>query len=890
MEASKNFCYHVCECNRKDREIEDLVKSFYSLDSVGIIHSDPLISKDDERSLQLLKKFVRYRDDGHFETPLLWKFDILNLPDSYPMAMKRLLCLERKLKENSELLDVFRNTIVKYISKGYIRKLSAEEISTHQRVWYLPIFAVFNKNKPGKSRVVWDAAAKVSGVSLNSFLLKGPDMLASLPKVLFAFRERKVAVCGDIEEMFHQIYVRQEDRDVQRFLWRDCNPTAEPDVYVMDVMIFGASCAPSISQFIKNLNAERFEKEYPLAVKSIKRNHYVDDLLTSCDTSQEAIKLISQIKNIHQKGGFYIRNWISNSKEVLNGLSDSLGSNNSKCLNPKDTNLIEKVLGVFWDHEEDVITFKISQWLLDSDIFHKRCPTKREMLRIVMSIFDPLGLIGNIIMYVKTLLQEVWRSKTEWDEEISPVLSSKWRQWIDVLPSVQHIKIPRCYLQVFSDYNNTDINLHTFVDASKDGYAAVCYLRLLKGNKVTCSLVGSKTRVAPLKITSVPRLELMAALIGARYSKYICDNHEIKISKKIFWSDSKTVLSWINSDHRKYSQFVAFRITEILELTSTKDWRYTPSKQNVADEATKWSRIPRVDSCSRWFIGPEMLYQDESNWPRTSTEFTDTNEEMKHHAFKITMPNELIDYSRFSKWKRLVRATAYTLRFVNYIRCRKIQKGELTQEELATAINLLTRKAQQEKYFNEISCLQAGGVIPKSSDIYKKSPYLDPNGVLRIDGRIDYAKIPDEQKSPIILPKSSYITSLLMMDYHVKFQHMNHETAVNEIRQLFSINKLRTAYKHVVRNCQWCKVYKGKPNAPQMAKLPRARLASSESPFTYTGLDFFGPLIVTVGRHREKRYGCLFTCLTVRAVHIEFVHSLNTSSCILAIRNFMSRR
>ncbi|XP_073815948.1 uncharacterized protein [Musca autumnalis] len=285
-----------------------------------------------------------------------------------------------------------------------------------------------------------------------------------------------------------------------------------------------------------------------------------------------------------------------------------------------------------------------------------------------------------------------------------------------------------------------------------------------------------------------------------------------------------------------------------------------------------------------------MLYQDKSTWPDSPTALKDTCEEMIHNTLKITMLNKIIDETRFSKWKRLLRTTAYFLRFVDYIKSLKIEKGEFAQEELVNASNFLMRQAQQKKYFHELSCLRTGESIPKSSEIYKKSPFIDLSGVLRVDGRIDKAKIPEEQKNPIILPKSSYITNLLIMDYHIKYHHMNHETAVNEIRQQYSINKLRTAYKHVTRNCQWCKVYKVKPNVPLMAKLPRARLASFESPFSYTGLDFFGPLMVTVGRHKEKRYGCLFTCLTMRAVHIELGHSLNTSSCILAIRNFMARR
>lgn len=888
--SGKHFNYHICECSASDNDLDKLVRSYYALDSVGISIKDPLIAESEQRALHLLDNFTKRNANGNYIVPLLWKFDLVKLPDSYDMAFKRLVCLERKLKQNDELFNTFKETLSKYLSKGYIRKLKENEIDRADgRVWYLPIFAVFNRNKPGKSRVVWDAAAKSNGSSLNSFLLKGPDFLASLPSILFKFRQKSVAICGDIEEMFHQIYIRREDRDVQRFLWRECMQEKIPEIYVMDVMIFGATCAPSISQYVKNHNAAQFKRQFPTASKSIIENHYVDDLLDSVDTAQEAIQLITEVSYIHRQAGFNIRNWICNNQFVMDSLP-TIEAQNVKCLNFKENQQIEKVLGVFWEYLEDVITFKISNWLMESDIFsNKKSPTKRQMLRLVMSIYDPLGLIGHIIMYVKILMQEVWRAKIEWDESIPLELNRKWIQWVNILPEIQNIKIPRCYLRSFDTHTDTEVQLHTFVDASKDGYAAVCYFRLKKNDTIVCSIVGSKTRVAPIKITSVPRLELMAALIGSRFAKFVMENHDIKISKKYYWSDSKTVLSWINSDARKYNQFVAFRVTEILELSSLNEWKWVPSKQNVADDATKWSKIPVISIDSRWFNGPDFLHLPEEEWPKTSAHPEPTEVERVHHSFKITTLYTTFDVLRFSKWVRLLRTAAYVLRFINNCRRIKKQTHELTQEELKRAETILYRQAQSETYSAEISQLMSKASIHKSSDIYCKSPYLE-DGVLRVYGRIDEADVPWEQKRPIILPRECHITKLILLHYHEKFHHMNHETAINEIRQKFSISRLRTTFKTITRSCQMCKIHKAIPQSPQMAKLPRARLASFGAPFSFTGIDFFGPILVTVNRHKEKRYGCLFTCLTIRAIHIEVAYSLTTSSCILAIRNFMARR
>lgn len=335
--------------------------------------------------------------------------------------MKKLKCLEKTLTSNKGLLDIFNKTIEEYLKKGYVSKIDQNDgvEKSFKKLWYLPIFPVFNKYKPNKTRIVWDAAAKAQGVSLNSVLLKGPDILTSLPSILFRFRERKVAVSGDTEQLFHQNFIRKEDRNTQRFLWRNCDENKTVDVYVMNVLIFGASCAPCISQHVKNFNASKYETAYPKAASAIKHNHYVDDLLVSTNTEEEACKLAKDIRYIHSQAGFNIRNWCSNSSSVLNDLN-CIDNSTDICLKKSNGLESEKVLGVYWVPAVDVITFKISPSLLKNEIFlGKKEPTKREVLKILMSIYDPLGLIGNFLMYLKIVLQEIWRSGVDWDEPIS---------------------------------------------------------------------------------------------------------------------------------------------------------------------------------------------------------------------------------------------------------------------------------------------------------------------------------------------------------------------------------------------------------------------------------------------------------------------------------------
>lgn len=301
------------------------------------------------------------------------------------------------MRREPRLAESLKVKIEEYVSKGYARRLSSQEVAEgHHRSWYLPIFPVLNPNKPGKLRIVWDAAATAQGVSLNSVLLKGPDQLASLTSVIYKFRENPIAICGDIMEMFHQVKIREEDQNFQRFLWSP-NAAQEPDVYVMTVMTFGATCSPCSAQFVKNKNADDFVSMFPRAVPSIRENHYVDDLMDSVATEAEAIKLATEIRHIHQQGGFHIRNWISNSSLVLKALKSE--PTDSKDLNVDVELGTEKVLGMWWCTASDFFTYKLTTNPNQAEIlFAHRRPTKREVLRILMTIFDPLGLLAHFLM------------------------------------------------------------------------------------------------------------------------------------------------------------------------------------------------------------------------------------------------------------------------------------------------------------------------------------------------------------------------------------------------------------------------------------------------------------------------------------------------------------
>lgn len=219
----------------------------------------------------------------------------------------------------------------------------------------------------------------------------------------------------------------------------------------------------------------------------------------------------------------------------------------------------------------------------------------------------------------------------------------------------------------------------------------------------------------------------------------------------------------------------------------------------------------------------------------------------------------------------------------------EMKQANFTQE-LLKAETYLFKQAQQEEYADELQRLQDEGQVAKTSKLYKLSPYLDDAGMIRHETRLRNALPPMTARNPIILPRSHPISQLMVQRYHERLLHAQSETVVNELRQRFYIAKIRRVVQRVAHMCQYCLVKKAMPAVPRMAPLPLARIAVTCPPFTHAGVDYFGPIYVTVRRSSEKRWGVLFTCLSSRAIHLEIATSLNISSCILAITSFMGRR
>lgn len=419
-------------------DLHNLVASYILIEGMGVVQSkiDRQRSEDDRRAMNAIQQSVKYVN-GHFIVNLPYKITT-PFPESRKLALSRLKCTERKIHKLG-ISGKYADKIREYISKGYAVPVTEDELKVKRsNLWYLPHFPVMNQMKPGKVRVVFDAAARSNGMCLNDALMSGPDLLKRLFGVLLWFRTGKIGFVADIAEMFHRIEIADEDSWSQCFLYRE-DPKEIPRTYRMKAMIFGANSSRFIAQYIKNLNAEHHADLYPEACALIIDDHYVDDCLGSQDDECRAAELIQDVIQIHSAGGFTIRNFRCSSSEVMESFPEELrasvtASTIGDCQ--------QRVLGLLWDSESDCFLFSPTLNKIDSELLQgRRVPTKREMLSVVMSVYDPLGFVTPLTIRGRILMQQVWRSGIGWDDQLDAETQQKWNSWLRNLKVVADVRV-----------------------------------------------------------------------------------------------------------------------------------------------------------------------------------------------------------------------------------------------------------------------------------------------------------------------------------------------------------------------------------------------------------------------------------------------------------------
>ena len=579
-----------------------------------------------------------------------------------------------------------------------------------------------------------------------------------------------------------------------------------------------------------------------------------------------------------------------------------------------------KVLGVNWDPECDQFYFKFSK----THEYGKELPvTKRSVLKLSAKLFDPIGILSPFVIRLKILFQQLCLEHVDWDEELQGEMRSKFLSYLSELPTLNQICIPRCYFNCSSQIVSTQ--LHAFSDASEMAYSYVAYLRTeYESGEIGVRFVTSKSKVAPIKQQSVPRLELMGACLLAEqghnvYNVLSSELTELSI-EKICCVDSSATLCWIRNE-KPWKKFIRDRVKRIRSVTNPQQWRYVPGPLNPADLPTRSLSGKDLLNNRTWLEGPQFLKQHPDSWPETiptsGTKENEANLEIIKNPKEITfallakgsvekeLPSlqNVIQIDSFSSKLKLIRTFSWVLRFVENL--KSIVKGEqvnqdsdLSAKELKGAEITLLRSVQGESFTNEISFLrgtQSNTKGLKTTALVKQfNLFLDENGILRARSRVCQANISESTKFPVLLPSRHVYSEMIIKECHNLVFHNGVKETLNVIRQHYWILRGREAVKRIVRQCVVCKKFEGLPfKQGPFPDLPQLRVDDSP-PFSNTGLDFAGPLYVHESSGDSSRatkvYVLLFTCASTRAVHLEIVERLDVETFLRAFKRFAARR
>ncbi|XP_011883695.1 PREDICTED: uncharacterized protein LOC105570855, partial [Vollenhovia emeryi] len=461
-----------------------------------------------------------------------------------------------------------------------------------------------------------------------------------------------------------------------------------------------------------------------------------------------------------------------------------------------------KVLGIVWNPSRDVFTFTVT---LDSAV--PRC--KRTILSTIARLYDPLGWATPVTVAAKILMQALWRSQLGWDQDLDPPLLKQWHLIYKNLVRLNEVTLPRWT----HSQPQASFELHGFADASTHAYAASIYLKACSpSGEVTVSLIAGKSRVAPIKPFTIPRLELSAALLLSRLMQFVRGVLRLDSVSCTCWTDSTVVLSWLQSHPSRWTTFVANRVAQIQSTLSGATWRHVPTAYNPADCASRGILGDELLAHTLWWHGPPWLCSPSQDWPPNPINYqmdAPLEERVRsHHIAEAPIQWDLA--TRYSSWNKLIRVTAYVLRFANACRRSKIDGHPLgidslalSSDECARSTIVWIKRIQSELFPAELHALLSNRSISSKSPIIALNPFLDHDRVLRVGGRLRNAPIPYAQRHPIILSPHPLVR-LIVAQTHLRHLHAGTQLTLSTLRRTFWITRARSVIKSVIHDCVAC--------------------------------------------------------------------------------------
>ncbi|XP_063912654.1 uncharacterized protein LOC135129432 [Zophobas morio] len=862
-------------CNLSNTDLDVHLKKFWELEEVTNI-SDQVFPGDNRDPCEKVFIDTFTRDlYGRFQV----KLHIINEPpdlrSSKEIALKLFYNLEKRLRKDHNLFEQYSKFMADYLDLGHMTQINYPDESGY----FVSHHPVYNESSlTTKLRVVFNASLKTTNhKSINENLMVGPNLQQDLFSILIRFRIHKVVITADVKKMYRQILVHPDHRKYQQIFWR-FNSTDEIKVFELNTVTYGFASSSYLATRCLQELAKIEKQNFPEAANIILRDFYVDDLIYGANDINHASQILNDIKGILSKGGFELHKINSNHLPCIDSTSTPGIIN-------LDKQAAAKTLGLFWNNCNDTIQYSIC---LKNPKCHKI--TKRGVLSTIAQIFDPLGLVAPVTVTAKIIMQKLWSLKLNWDESLPAELHTLWCEFLNAFPELTNISIPRHVVT-----NKHQIEIHGFCDSSQNAYGACVYLRSQNpSGNYEARILCSKNRVAPLQTQTIPRLELCGAVLLARLV------HKVKqslinfdVQECHYWTDSTIVLAWIRTQPTLLKPFVSHRISEIQSLTPENNWHHVSSEQNPADILSRGDNPRHLQSFHLWWNGPTFLTRTDLPYEHLKDSSHVDLPELKLTCCLATK-NSTEFLLRYSDFDKLCRITAIIMRFIQNLRSKDNKKsGNVTSKEIIEAHNLIIKLVQKEAFQDDIHQLKLHNQITSNSKLKALNPFIDNSGFLRVGGRLNHAKISNDRKHQLLLPRDHFVTRLIIEKYHKDNLHIGCQGTLSAVRCKYWPISAKNTIRRTIFKCLKCYRCKPVPFSQLMGDLPKTRVTPSR-PFFITGVDYGGPFILKNGHGRTQKtikgYVAVFVCFSTRAVHIELVCECSSLAFLNALKRFISRR
>ncbi|XP_025266081.1 uncharacterized protein LOC112638468 [Camponotus floridanus] len=884
--ATKQAGHTAHQCT-VDHELNDLVKLFWEQEKEPV--APVALTPEEKRCEDIFAREHSRTNAGRYMVRLPFAGTAPSLPETRRPAERLLHAMERRCEKDARFGNLYRSFMKDYEDLQHMEAVTSSSQREDTARCYLPHHGVLRETSTTtKLRVVFNGSQLTTlGTSLNASLLTGANLLPALADVLLRWRWHRYVFVADIEKMYRQILIHQDDRDHQRILWRH---SAADDIreYRLRTVTYGLACAPFLAIRTLHQLADDEGTRFPRGAAALRRDTYVDDIVTGAGTLSEATLAQRELRGLCMAGGFPLRKWATNDLRILDGVPHEhrLTHSPHSWFHESHT-----TLGLHWHPAGDHFTF--SQQARHFDEL-----TKRRVLSETARMFDPLGWLTPVTMRAKILIQSAWLQKLDWDAPLPSTDALAWKSLLTQLPRLNEIRVSRW---LGSDGSHSHVDLHGFADASERGYAAVVYLRSSTQKGTTIHLLNAKGKVAPVKPVSLPRLELCAAALLTNLVAHTRTLLSLSAAPVFLWSDSKVTLHWIHGHASRWKTYVANRVSLIQEQLPEARWRHVPGRDNPADCASRGILPDDLADHLLWWTGPSWLLEDEARWPSDDGALLDADLPERRAVASLAAAVKDVSESafllRFSSLHRLLRVTAWCLRWRRNDTRRPRGTTDTARSleacEIETALTRWIHTTQALHFHDEFNALRKERALPPRSPLTSLNPFIDDSGVMRVGGRLKHAMLSHDERHPIIIPPESRLTHLMVDSCHRRTLHGGVQLTLGLLRQRVWILRGRAVVKRVIHRCVTCTRWKAAAPQPMMGNLPRERVTPAR-PFLRTGVDYAGPIFIRTSKGRghkaSKGFISVFVCLSTKAVHLEAVTDYSAEAFLAAFRRFVSRR